>query len=101
MEVYKDRMIAYSVGQCGFDMKSDDFDHDAIAVEIPLTRNGFANGVIRPIGNSVWQPELRTIDEGRSRLEWVARQSRPFGTRWRTTEDTAKPVLRGGRATFA
>ena len=100
IELYKGGLIAYSVGQCGFDMVSTDFTDESIAIEVPLEGGGFGKPLVRPIGNSVFHPEILDIDRGRSCLEWLARLSRPMGTTWRITGDAAEPMKKGGRASF-
>jgi poly-gamma-glutamate capsule biosynthesis protein CapA/YwtB (metallophosphatase superfamily) len=101
VEVYKDKVIAYSVSHCGFDMESSDFADESIVVEVPLKKGGFGRPLVRPVGSAITQPEVLTLDEGRACLEWLARLSRPLGTSWKIKGDAAEPVAKGGLVTFA
>jgi poly-gamma-glutamate capsule biosynthesis protein CapA/YwtB (metallophosphatase superfamily) len=100
VEVYKDKVIAYSLSHCGFDMESDSHSDESLLVEVPLTKSGFGRPLVKPVGNAVHRPELMTFDQGRSCMEWVARMSQPLGTSWKVKGDAAEPVAKGGLTSF-
>ena len=101
VELYKDGLIAYSLGHCGFDMESDDFTEESIVLEVPLAKSRLGNPVVRPLGNAVEQPEVLDLIRGRSCLEWLARLSVPHGTQWKIEGDAVAPVAEGGKTSFA
>ena len=100
VEVYKDGLIAYSVGHCGFDMVSSDFTEESLVIDVPLVKGGLGKPLVRPLGNAVLQPEVLDVDRGRSCMEWLARMSRPLGTSWKIRDGAGEPVAKGGKTSF-
>jgi len=80
IEIYKGKTIAYSLAQCGFDMKSHHHSNESIALEIELTKKGFGKTRVRPLTDSEHHPRIVSLREGASTIEWLRRMSRPHGT---------------------
>jgi poly-gamma-glutamate capsule biosynthesis protein CapA/YwtB (metallophosphatase superfamily) len=80
VEIYKGKTIAYSLAQCGFDMKSHHFTDESIALEMELTDRGFGRTRVRPLADSIHRPRVVDLKEGASTIEWLRRMSRPLGT---------------------
>ena len=80
IEIYKGKTIAYSLAQCGFDMKSHHFSDESIALEMEITPKGLGKTRVRPVAGSIHRPRLVDLKEGASTIEWLRRMSRPHGT---------------------
>lgn len=80
IEIYKGRTIAYSLAQCGFDMKSQHFSDESIVLEMELTGEGFGATRVRPLAGSIHRPRLVDLREGAATIAWLRRMSRPHGT---------------------
>jgi poly-gamma-glutamate capsule biosynthesis protein CapA/YwtB (metallophosphatase superfamily) len=100
VELYKNGVIAYSLNHCGFDMESDSHAEESIVLEMAITKSGLDKPFVRPVGNAVERPEILTLDQGRSAMEWLARMSRAHGTSWKINKLGAEPVAKGGRTSF-
>jgi poly-gamma-glutamate capsule biosynthesis protein CapA/YwtB (metallophosphatase superfamily) len=81
VEQHNGRLIAYSVGHCGFDMRGASFSRESLLVEVPLRSGGFEMAGLRALDDSVERPCLATGDAARRCHEWLARLSAPLGTR--------------------
>lgn len=81
VEVYKGKPIAYCLGHCGFDMKSNSFTEESIVLEMPITDKGLGKPVVRALANSVECPELADAAKAEKTYDWLARLSAPVGTR--------------------
>ncbi len=92
IELYKGKVIAYSLGQCGFDMASDRIADESIIVEVALTERGLGEVIVRPVVNAKQQPEILDREAGRSTLDWLARLSRPLGTVFEPRGEAVAPV---------
>ncbi len=80
IEVYRDKVIAYSVAHCGFDMEHASFSDESVLLEVALEAKGLGAVAVRPIVNAVERPELVDADRGRPCLSWLGRLSLPLGT---------------------
>jgi poly-gamma-glutamate capsule biosynthesis protein CapA/YwtB (metallophosphatase superfamily) len=100
VELYKNGVIAYSVGHCGFDMDSESIVDESILIELAIEKGGLGKPLVRPLGNAVKQPEILDLKKGRSCMEWLARMSLPHGTRWHIRDDAGEPTLNGDRINF-
>lgn len=82
IEIYKGKTIAYSVGHCGFDMKSHTFADESIVLEMELTETGLGRTLVRPVADAIWHPRVIGLQEGFSTVEWLRRMCKPHGTRF-------------------
>jgi len=89
IELYRGRPIAYSIAHFGFDMESSSFSPESVLLDVELTPHGFGQMLVRPVANSVEQPEIVDAEAGRQCLDWLARLSKPLGTRLDLTPDGA------------
>ncbi len=80
IEIYKGKTIAYSLAQCGFDMKSHHFSDESIALEVEIASKGLGTTRVRPLTDSIHRPRVVDLREGASTVEWLRRMSRPLGT---------------------
>ena len=98
IELYKGKIIAYSLGQCGFDMASDRIAEESIIVEVALTERGLGEVTVRPVANAKQQPEILDRETGRGTLDFLARLSRPLGTSFEPRGEAVAPVAVAGQA---
>jgi poly-gamma-glutamate synthesis protein (capsule biosynthesis protein) len=89
IEVYRGRPIAYSIAHFGFDMESSSFSEESVLLDVELKDHGFGQILVRPVANSVAQPEIVDAAAGRQSLEWLARLSKPLGTAFELTPEGA------------
>ncbi|MEA2989469.1 MAG: hypothetical protein QOG83_2180 [Alphaproteobacteria bacterium] len=92
IELYKGRLIAYCLGHCGFDMRSERIAEESILLEVALTHRGLGEATVRPIVDAKAHPEILGREAGRSTLDWLARLSRPHGTAFEPRGDAVAPV---------
>jgi poly-gamma-glutamate capsule biosynthesis protein CapA/YwtB (metallophosphatase superfamily) len=98
IEVYRGKVIAYSVGHFGFDlgfeMATAAYSQDeSVLLECEL-RPGLGEVKVRPVLNSGHQPRIVGLEDGRTCVDWLARISRPLGTDFRRDGDAIVPVAR-------
>jgi poly-gamma-glutamate capsule biosynthesis protein CapA/YwtB (metallophosphatase superfamily) len=89
IEVYRGKPIAYSIAHFGFDMESSSFSEESVLLDVELKPGGFGQTLVRPVANSVQQPEIVDAATGRQTLEWLARLSKPVGTQLQITQEGA------------
>ena len=98
IELYKGKVIAYSLGQCGFDMASDRISEESILLEMALSDRGLGEVTVRPIADAKHHPEILDREAGRSTLDFLARLSRPLGTSFEPRGEAVAPVAVAGQA---
>ena len=91
IEIYRGKTIAYSLAQCGFDMKSHHFSDESIALEVEIAAKGLGQSRVRPIAGSIHRPRVVDLKEGWSTVEWLRRLSRPRGTTFEDDGDAITP----------
>jgi len=92
IELYKGKVIAYSLGQCGFDMASEKISDESILLEVALTDRGLGEATVRPIADAKHHPEILDREAGCWTLDWLERLSRPLGTTFEPRGDAVAPV---------
>jgi poly-gamma-glutamate capsule biosynthesis protein CapA/YwtB (metallophosphatase superfamily) len=97
IELYQGKLIAYSVGHCGFDMESKSIAEESIVIEVALTDRGLGEITVRPVADAKHRPELLDRTTGASTLEWLARLSRPLGTVFEPRGDAVAPIAIAGQ----
>lgn len=91
LEIHKGKPIAYCLGHCGFDMKSNSFTEESIVLELALTAQGLGPPVVRPLANSVECPELADGQKAARTIDWLARLSAPLGTTFEFRDGAGLP----------
>lgn len=96
VEVYEGKPIAYCLGHCGFDMKSNSFTEESLVLEMPIADQGLGAPVVRVLANAVECPELADALKSEKTLDWLARLSAPVRTKFEMREGVAVAVGSGG-----
>ena len=101
VEIYKGKVIAYSLAHCGFDMKSAHHSSEGIAIEVPLDGPAFGFPQVRPIANAAYRPELIDMKNVTSCHDWLSRMSQSLGTEFIVEGEALTPRAMAGDATPA
>jgi poly-gamma-glutamate capsule biosynthesis protein CapA/YwtB (metallophosphatase superfamily) len=96
IELYRGKIIAYSLGHCGFDMMSEKISDESILIDVALTDRGLGETTVRAIADAKHHPEILDRETGRATLDWLARLSRPLGTVFEPRGETVAPVAMPG-----
>lgn len=99
VEVYKGKPIAYCLGHCGFDMKSNSFTEESIVLEVAIGDCDLGPPVLRALANSVECPELAEAAKAEKTIDWLSRLSAPVGTTFELRDGAAVAVAMARHST--